>query len=212
MATDPVLSDPLLASAGSHVTPAARSLNLRLGARLFVAADAFVFLAFLFAYLYLRSLNQHGLWRPPHTSPSLALGLVTLVAVVGSAASFVVALRALRAGRPRNWRAGAGLSLMLMLVALVAQGWQLVDPGFSPYHAGAFGSVFVGFTATLLAHLLGAAYWLETIVASPGAFHPERAGVAEPPLLYESAASAYGTFALFLGGVEIVAFVLIYIA
>ena len=60
MATDPVLSDPLLTSAGSHVTPAARSLNLRLGARLFVAADAFVFLAFLFAYLYLRSLNQHG--------------------------------------------------------------------------------------------------------------------------------------------------------
>ena len=212
MATDPVLSDPLLASAGSHVAPAARSLNLRLGARLFVAADAFVFLAFLFAYLYLRSLNQHGLWRPPHTSPSLALGLVTLVAVVGSAASFVVALRALRAGRPRNWRAGAGLSLVLMLVALVAQGWQLVDPGFSPYHAGAFGSVFVGFTATLLAHLLGATYWLETIVASPGAFHRERAGVAEPSLLYEPAASAYGTFALFLAGVEIVAFVLIYIA
>jgi heme/copper-type cytochrome/quinol oxidase subunit 3 len=212
MATDPVLSDPLLASAGSHVTPAARSLNLRLGARLFVAADAFVFLAFLFAYLYLRSLNQHGLWRPPHTSPSLALGLVTLVAVVGSAASFVVALRALRAGRPRNWRAGAGLSLALMLAALVAQGWQLVDPGFSPYHAGGFGSVFVGFTATLLAHLLGATYWLETIVASSGAFHRERAGVAEPSLLYEPAASAYGTFALFLAGVEVVAFVLIYIA
>ncbi len=69
MATDPVLSDPLLASAGSHVAPGDRSHNLRLGARLFVAADAFVFLAFLFAYLYLRSLNQHGLWRPPHTSP-----------------------------------------------------------------------------------------------------------------------------------------------
>jgi heme/copper-type cytochrome/quinol oxidase subunit 3 len=212
MATDPVLSDPLLASPGSHVTPGARSLNLRLGARLFVAADAFVFLAFLFAYLYLRSLNQHGLWRPPHTSPSLALGLITLVAVVGSAAAFVAALRALRAGHPRNWRAGAGLSLLLMLVALIAQGWQLVDPGFSPYHGGAFGSVFVGFTATLLAHLLGATYWLETIVASSGAFHRERAGVAEPSLLYEPAASAYGTFALFLGGVEVVAFALIYIA
>jgi heme/copper-type cytochrome/quinol oxidase subunit 3 len=212
MATDPVLSDPLLTSAGSHVTPAARSLNLRLGARLFVAGDAFVFLAFLFAYLYLRSLNQHGLWRPPHTSPSLTLGLVTLVALVGSTAAFAVALRALRAGRPRNWRASAGLSLALMLVALVAQAWQLVDPGFSPYHGGAFGSVFVGFTATLFAHLLGATYWLETIVASSGAFHREREGVAQPSLLYEPAASAYGTFAYFLAGVEIVAFVLIYIA
>jgi heme/copper-type cytochrome/quinol oxidase subunit 3 len=212
MATDPVLSDPLLASAGSHVTPAARSLNLRLGARLFVAADAFVFLAFLFAYLYLRSLNQHGLWRPPHTSPSLALGIVTLVTVVGSAGALVLALRSLRAGRPRTWRAGAGLSLVLLLAAVVAQGWQLVDPGFSPYHAGAFGSVFVGFTATLFIHLLGATYWLETIVASSGAFQRERAGVAKPSLLYEPSASAYGTFALFLAGVEIVAFALIYVA
>jgi heme/copper-type cytochrome/quinol oxidase subunit 3 len=212
MATDPVLSDPLLSSAGSHVTPAARSLNLRLGARLFVAADAFVFLAFLFGYLYLRSLNQHGLWRPPHTSPSLALGVVTLVTVVGGAAALMVALRSLRAGRPRNWRAGAGLSLALLLIAVVAQGWQLVDPGFSPYHAGAFGSVFVGFTATLFVHLLGATYWLETIVASSGAFHREREGVAKPSLLYEPSASAYGTFALFLAGVEVVAFVLIYLA
>lgn len=212
MATDPVLSDPLLASAGSHVTPAARSLNLRLGARLFVAADAFVFLAFLFAYLYLRSLNQHGLWRPPHTSPSLALGVVTLATVVGSAAALMLALRSLRAGRPRNWRAGAGVSLVLLLVAVVAQGWQLVDPGFSPYHAGAFGSVFVGFTATLFIHLLGAGYWLETIVASSGAFQREREGVSKPSLLYEPSASAYGTFALFLAGVEIVAFVLIYLA
>jgi heme/copper-type cytochrome/quinol oxidase subunit 3 len=212
MATDPVLSDPLLASAGSHVTPAARSLNLRLGARLFVAADAFVFLAFLFAYLYLRSVNQHGLWHPPHTSPSLALGIVTLVTVVGSAGALTLALRALRAGKPRNWRAGAGLSLALLLVALVVQGWQLVDPGFSPYHGGAYGSVFVGFTATLFAHLLGATYWLETIVASSGAFHREREGVAQPSLLYEPSASAYGTFALFLAGVEVVAFVLLYLA
>ena len=115
-------------------------------------------------------------------------------------------------GSPRNWRAGAGLSLALLIVALVAQGWQLFDPGFSPYHGGAFGSVFVGFTATLFAHLLGATYWLETIVASSGAFHREREGVAQPSLLYEPAASAYGTFALFLAGVEVVAFVLIYIA
>ena len=103
-------------------------------------------------------------------------------------------------------------SLALLIVALGAQGWQLFDPGFSPYHAGAFGSVFVGFTATLFAHLLGATYWLETIVASSGAFHREREGVAQPSLLYEPAASAYGTFALFLAGVEVVAFVLIYIA
>ncbi|MEO9175280.1 MAG: hypothetical protein ABI317_07165 [Gaiellales bacterium] len=212
MATDPVLSDPLLASAGSHVAPEARARNLRLGARLLVAADAFVFLGFLFAYLYLRSLNQHGLWRPPHTTPSLALGLVTLVTLLGSTGVFLVGLRALRAGRPRDWRAAAGLAFVLLVVALLAQAWQLFDPGFSPYHGGAFGSIFVGFTATLFAHLIGATYWLETVVVSSGSFHRERAGVAEPSRLYEPTASAYATFALFLSGVEAVAFVLIYIA
>jgi heme/copper-type cytochrome/quinol oxidase subunit 3 len=212
MATDPVLADPLLTTAGSHVALEHRAHNLRLGARLLVAADAFVFLGFLFAYLYLRSLNQHGLWHPPHTSPSLALGLVTLVSMVGSAAAFVVGLRALRAGKPREWRAGAGVALALLVVALVAQGWQLFDPGFSPYHGGAYGSIFVGFTATLFAHLIGATYWLETVVVSSGSFHGEREGVAQPSQLYEPTASAYGSFALFLAGVEIVAFVLIYVA
>ena len=38
---------------------------LFVGARLFVAADAFFFLGFLFAYLYLRALNSNGLWHPP---------------------------------------------------------------------------------------------------------------------------------------------------
>ena len=84
MASDPVLSDPLLVSAGSHVAPEARSLNLRLGARLFVAADAFVFLAFLFAYLYLRSQNNNSMWRPDGiaelTTPPMAVTLLLQLA------------------------------------------------------------------------------------------------------------------------------------
>ena len=64
------MSDPLLTTPGSGVTPSSQVRNLRLGARLFAAADGFVFVGFLFAYLYLRSINAHGLWHPPHTSPS----------------------------------------------------------------------------------------------------------------------------------------------
>ena len=166
---------------------------------------------FLFAYLYLRSLNEHGSGGLPHTSPSLALGLVTLLSIVGSAGALIVAPRALRAGKPRNWRAGALLRPAARRGA-VAQGWQLVDPGFSPYHAGAFGSLFVGFTATLFAHLIGATYWLETVVVSSGAFHREREGVAKPLGCTSRLRARTATYALFLAGVEIVAFVLIYLA
>jgi len=54
---------------------------------------------------------------------------------------------------------------LLVLVAAICEGVQLFDPGFSPIHGGGYGAVFVGFTAGFTVHLLGAAYWLETIAA-----------------------------------------------
>lgn len=199
------MADPLLTTAGSQVPPSSQTLNLRLGARLLAAADVFVFVGFLFAYLYLRSINAHGLWHPPHTSPSVALGSVTLVAMVGSALAVLYALRVLRSDHDDAWRAAAGVGLGLCVVALGVQLWQLFDPGFSPSSGGGFGSVFVGFTAVLVAHLVGATYWLETIVVG-GRKH------ADAPELTVAAVGAYATFGLFLAGVEVVAFILFYLA
>ena len=131
---------------------------LFIGARLFVAGDAFFFLGFLFAYLYLRALNSNGLWHPPHTNPSGALATVSLVAVV--AAAVIV-----RVADDRRAQVAAAVATVLVLVAAICEGVQLFDPGFSPIHAGGYGAVFVGFTAGFTVHLLGAAYWLETIAA-----------------------------------------------
>ena len=131
---------------------------LFIGARLFVAADAFFFLGFLFAYLYLRALNSNGLWHPPHIHPSGLLATVSLVAVV--AAAVIV-----RLADDRRAQVAAAVATVLVLVAAICEGVQLFDPGFSPIHSGGYGAVFVGFTAGFTAHLLGAAYWLETIAA-----------------------------------------------
>src|SRR2546423_5234227 len=59
--------------------------------RLFVAADAFLFLAFLFAYLYLRALNNNHMRNPHGQNPSRTMGLVVLVLVVATAALLHVA-------------------------------------------------------------------------------------------------------------------------
>ena len=45
--------------------------NLNSAAHLLASATAFFFLAFVFAYFYLRSLNNAGLWQPKHVDPSL---------------------------------------------------------------------------------------------------------------------------------------------
>jgi heme/copper-type cytochrome/quinol oxidase subunit 3 len=163
-----------------------------IGARLLVAGDAFFFLGFLFAYLYLRALDTNAHWHPPNTDPSIALGTVSLVAVIAAAAVMRLA------GRERASTAGA---LALVLVATVCWGVQLFDPGFSPSHGGGYGAVFVGFAAAFFAHLLGAAYWLETIAVD-----------ADSPVELRSQEAAAATvFISFLAGVAAIAYVLIYL-
>ena len=83
---------------------------------------------------------------------------MSLVAVV--AAAVIV-----RVADDRRAQVAAAAATVLVLVAAVCEGVQLFDPGFSPIHSGGYGAVFVGFTAGFTVHLLGAAYWLETIAA-----------------------------------------------
>jgi heme/copper-type cytochrome/quinol oxidase subunit 3 len=167
---------------------------LFIGVRLFVAADAFCFLGFLFAYVYLRAVDSNDLWHPPHTNPSAVLGTITLVAVVAAAA-------AMRFGGDARARATAGLALALLAVGIVCSGIQLFNPGFSPSHAGGYGAVFVGYTAAFTAHLLGAAYWVETIAADS----TDEAGLR----VRESQAAL--VFVTFLAAVALIATILLYL-
>jgi heme/copper-type cytochrome/quinol oxidase subunit 3 len=173
------------------VTPARARF---VGVRLLVAAEAFFFLGFLFAYLYLRALDSNGNWHPPHTDPSVALGTISLVAIVAAAL-------VLRLGAEARLRPATTLALALTLVATVCWGVQLFNPGFSPSHAGGYGAVFVGFAAGFLAHLLGAVYWLETIAVD---------STTEEEQLHQELAAAL-LFTTFLAGVAVVAYILIYL-
>ena len=128
--------------------------------RLLVAADAFLFLGFVLAYLYLRALDDNGMSNPPGQNPSGTMGLAVLVLVcvtaalvqvgAGRLASAGAAASAPRRGRARCRsrcdRAGRVAGVPARLLAS---------------HAGALGSVFVGFIAVYLVHLLGGLYWLD---------------------------------------------------
>src|SRR5205807_8477281 len=97
--------------------------NIRTGSRLWAAAQAFFFLAFFFAFLYLRALNTNGLWRGwphHHPNPSLAFGIAILICVLASAA---VARGAVLIG-PAMWRLTASAALLLTLAAIGLQAAQ----------------------------------------------------------------------------------------
>ena len=70
---------------------------LYIAGRLLAGATTFFFLAFLFAYFYLRSLNQNHMWHPGHVKADQALGAVIVACVLLSAALAIVAGRQMKA-------------------------------------------------------------------------------------------------------------------
>jgi heme/copper-type cytochrome/quinol oxidase subunit 3 len=176
--------------------------NIRVGSRIWAASQAFFFLAFFFAFLYLRALNTNGLWRGwphHHPSPSMAFGVAILVCVLASAS----AVRASVFLSPASWRLGAFAALLLALAAVGLQAAQFSSLGFGPTDA-AYASVFVGWSGLFILFLLGTSYWLATVIGDV-----TRAGTM--PEVRAAAIDGVGFVLLVLAGVEIAAFILLYV-
>ena len=176
--------------------------NVRLGARIWAASVGFFFVAFFFAFLYLRALDTNGLWRgwPPHTpTPSMGFGVAILVCVLASAA--VARWAATLA--PERWRTGAIAALVLALAAVLLQCIQFSSLGFGPTDAG-YASVFVGWTGLFALFLFGTCYWLATVVA-------DMSGGGGGPEFKAAAIEAVSFVLIVLAGVEVVAFILLYL-
>src|SRR5581483_9692078 len=84
--------------------PEVMARNLRTAAQLWSSATAFFFFAFLFAYFYLRSLNQSHLWKPKGVDAPVAGGTIVAALVVASALVAWAGARRLAAGDERAWR------------------------------------------------------------------------------------------------------------
>ena len=80
------------------------------GTYLLSAGTTFFFIAFLFAFFYLRALNSNGLWAGPkpghHVPVPTASGIAILVCVLVSVALVRVGL--MERGDRFQWRLGAG--------------------------------------------------------------------------------------------------------
>ena len=76
--------------------PEVQERNLWLGVRVMAGVTIMFFLAFVFAYFYLRSLNNGGHWRAPRVDPPQGYGAAIVGLFVLSAALFAYADRAAR--------------------------------------------------------------------------------------------------------------------
>lgn len=201
--------------------------NLSAAGHLLASATAFFFLAFVFAYFYLRSLNNDDLWRPKHVDPSLALGTVVMALVVVSAVLVRLGLVDHRAGRRSRWRLEGMLGLAAGVAAIVVQVVEWTANGFGPADGG-FASVYIGWTAFNVLFVAGALFWLENLVATairyrdvsggvPAPGHasgdPGRPGhdIADPLSLVRPGLEALSFYWAFLAGLGVLAWVVLYL-
>jgi heme/copper-type cytochrome/quinol oxidase subunit 3 len=146
---------------------------LRAGARGLCGAIAFFFVAFVFAYFYLRAQDPNKGWKIGAVNPSIGLGVLIVLVLVASAVAMRVA-----ATRPELTVTAGAVALGLALLSVVLQVIEWTTLGFGPA-SGGYASVFVGWTAFYAVLTVASAYWLEIQVAT--AWRRRREGVAATP-------------------------------
>ncbi len=202
--------------AGVEIPPEPPDVGARalaLAARLLCGATTFFFLAFLFAYFYLRSIDQDHMWRPAHIDPSQGLGAAFVVCIVLSALLAIVAGRGMKA-KARNWLAPGIASVALGLAAVALQCVEYTHQSFGPTN-GAFASVFCAWSGLYLIAVLATMYWLETIVATE--LRARRApahslgDIKEPDRLIAPGLDAAVLYWAFLAAIGVVTYVVLYL-
>lgn len=203
--------------------------NLMSGAHLWASATSFFFIGFLFAYFYLRSLNNNGMWKPKHVDPSLTLGTVLTACVVAGAIVLRLGLDDQRAERRSQWRAKGALALGLFAVAIALQIALWAVNSFGPTQGG-YASVYIGWTAIEFVFLLGLIFWVETTLATAIRYRNVRPGEAPPPghasgdphrmrhdiadplSVIGAQLAAVSFYSLFLAGIAVITWIILYLA
>jgi heme/copper-type cytochrome/quinol oxidase subunit 3 len=186
-----------------------RDRNVWAGVRLWTGASAFLFVTFVFAFLYLRSLNNDQMWRPKGVNPPVVFGTIVLACVVVGVVAYGLAVRALPTRGDSGWRPLAMLAVVVLVAALVVQSIAWYHSGFGPKDGG-WAAVLYGWTGFYAAVLLGTIYWLWTQVAQSLRGRGLVAGDGGKAIqLADKEALAF--YLYFLLGVEIVLYVLLYL-
>ncbi len=184
--------------------PEQKDRNIWVGVRLLVSSTIFLFLPFVFAFLYLASLNTSGLWRPGDLKAPLGFGLAILLAVVVCAGLVAWARSELVRG---SEIASRWLSLVALVSGLVAVALQVVEYtrlDFGPTDGG-WASVFLGWTGLYAVTVLCSMVWLETIVASTFRNGSRVRGSSQADL------DAAGFYLAFLAGLGALTFAFLYL-
>jgi heme/copper-type cytochrome/quinol oxidase subunit 3 len=199
--------------------------NLVSASYLLAGSTAFFFVAFLFAYFYLRALDNAGMWKPSGVDASVGWGTAVLVCYVLSAVLVRLGLDDHRALRRGQWRIKGPAALLAGIVGLVLQVIAWTHQSFGPADGG-FASVYFGWTSFLFLFVLGTMIWLEMTLAMSfryarveGAAPGEASGdphrtahdIRDPLSLVRAELVGLSFYWTFLAGIAVVSWVVLYL-
>jgi len=207
--------------------PELLSRNLVSASYLLAGATAFFFISFVFAYFYLRSLNNAGMWKPQGIDTSVGWGTAIVACYVLSAIVVRLGLADERAARDSAWRLKGAVALGLGVVGLVLQVLDWTHESFGPADGG-FASVYFGWTAFVFLFVFCTLLWLEMTLATsvryrnvesdpPPAGHasgdPHRPGhdIRDPLSLVRAELMGLSFYWSFLAGVAVVSWIILYL-
>lgn len=166
---DPVADEFI--PAGIVNTPEEAAYELRadenaifIGSRLFIGIVSFAYASLAFAYFYLRSANNEDLWRPHRITAPTSIGAAIFVVVAASALVNLYGTQRLKKGSTTDWLVASWTAVGGGLLAVGLQIFEFTQLPFFP-GSSAYASCFVGWGVLNTTMLLGATYWLETVVA-----------------------------------------------
>jgi heme/copper-type cytochrome/quinol oxidase subunit 3 len=153
--------------------------NLISASYLLAGATAFFFISFVFAYFYLRSLNNAGMWKPKGVDASIGWGTAVVACYVVSALLVRLGLADHRALRRTQWRLKGLVALLVGIAGLVLQVVDWTHESFGPADGG-FASVYFGWTGFLFLFVFCTLLWLEMTLATSLRYSRVETGAPAP--------------------------------
>lgn len=193
---------PNLVASAPEWTPEVDARVSGVGMWIFIGANAMLFVAFFFAYFYLRSLNNGNDWMPAWVvHPRRYIGGIMVLLLVAGAALVWLGSRSV-AKTPGSARRLLWLALLAGLLYIGFQVYEFKHLGFDPQLGGGYVSVFVGLKGVLFAEVVVAMVWLATLIAQA---KPTGDATARP-----ASAAAFGNFMVMLAAVGAIAYLVLY--
>ncbi|HEY5035359.1 MAG TPA: hypothetical protein VIJ30_09595 [Candidatus Dormibacteraeota bacterium] len=193
---------PNLVASAPEWTPDIDARVSSVGMWIFMGANAMLFVAFFFAFFYLRALNNGNDWMPAWVvHPNRRIAGIMVLLLIAAAGLVVVGARSV-GKTPATARMLFWLALLAGVLYCGFQVYEFKHLGFDPQFGGGYVSVFVGLKSVLMAEVVVSMIWLGTHIAQAT---PIGDTTARP-----ASAAAFGNFMVMLAGVGVVAYLVLY--